>query len=394
MCAAGEGKVGRERCYALARMPEPTILMNDFRRQWSDTQDDVVAAVREVGASGWYILGARVSSFEASLGARIGRRHAIGCANGMDALEIGLRALGLRPGERVLTTPLSAFATTLAVVRAGGVPVFVDVDRHGLLDLELAERELELDRALRFVVPVHLFGNAVELDRLQALQRRYDLRIVEDLAQAIDARSGGRPVGSVGHLGAISFYPTKNLGALGDGGAIVTDDAALDRTCRVLRDYGQDTKYVHAVLGLNSRLDELHAAILDRAFMPRLTTWTARRAKIAETYLSGIRHPHVTPLGRPAHSHSVWHIFPVLVTAGLRESLQNHLLAHDVQCAVHYPRLIPEQLALRGVPIEVRSELVVARGLTECELSLPIHPYLTDAEATRVVDVTNGWPAS
>jgi dTDP-4-amino-4,6-dideoxygalactose transaminase len=390
-CFARPGMI-RRNALRLAMSLAP-ILLNDFQRQWTATATDVMSAVGSVGESGWYILGKQVEAFERDLGTWVQRRHAIGCANGLDAIEIALRALGLQPGQKVLTTPLSAFATTLAVLRAGGVPVFVDVDATGLLDLDLAERELKRDPSLKFLLPVHLFGQAQDLDRLQAIAAS-GVHVIEDMAQAIGARSGKRQVGSVGRISATSFYPTKNLGALGDGGAMFTDDDALAGTCRALRDYGQTAKYVHDQQGLNSRLDELHAAILGKAFLPRLEGWTARRAQVAAKYLAGMRNAAVTPLPAPRGSTSVWHLFPVQVAASKRAAFAQHLKQAGVHTAVHYPRIIPDQGALRGVPFEVRGELPRARALADGELSLPIHPFLTDVEVQRVIDAVNAWAAA
>lgn len=367
------------------------ILLNDFRRQWADAGEDVREATAGVGASGWYVLGAQVRGFEAALAAAFSRPHAVGCGSGLDAIEIALRALGLEPGARVLTTPLSAFATTLAVVRAGCVPVFVDVDRHGLLDLELAAGALAADPRIRAVLPVHLYGHVADLDRLEALRDRFGVALVEDCAQCIGAAWRGRPAGAAGHLAATSFYPTKNLGALGDGGAVLTADPALAERCRALRDYGQTGKYVHELLGLNSRLDELQAAIMARAFLPRLPAWTARRRAVARAYLDGLRNPAVRPVEPPAGSESVWHLFPVLVPAAHRDAFMRHLAAGGIQSAVHYPRLIPRQPALAGTGFEVHGTLDVAEALAATEVSLPVHPYLTDAEVARVIDAVNAW---
>ena len=223
-------------------MAEAQILLNDFKRQWADTGEFVLEAVRRVGESGWYVLGGEVASFERTLAARVGRGHAIGCASGLDAIEIGLRASGVMPGTKVLTTPLSAFATTLAILRARAVPVFVDVDEHGLLDLDLCRTALASDPAIRAMVPVHLFGHALDLNVLTELRDRFELTVVEDCAQAIGAVHAGQQVGSVGQAAALSFYPTKNLGALGDGGAVTTDDAGIAARCRSLRERASKTR--------------------------------------------------------------------------------------------------------------------------------------------------------
>jgi dTDP-3-amino-3,4,6-trideoxy-alpha-D-glucose transaminase len=370
------------------------IGLDFFQRQWADTSEAVLSAVRKVGESGWYVLGREVSTFEERLAESLERRHVIGCASGLDAIEIALRALGIAPGQKVLTTPLSAFATALAVVRAGALPVFVDVDASGLIDLDLAEREFERDPDLRFFLPVHLYGQCLDLQRLEALQSRFGLRLVEDCAQAVCARSAGRVAGSVGQISATSFYPTKNLGALGDGGALFTSDDELARAARALRDYGQSAKYVHDALGLNSRLDELQAAILTHAYLPRLSAWTDRRRAIAARYREDLQNPLVEVLPAPANSESVWHLFPVLVPAAQRGAFLNYLKSAGILGSVHYPELINEQKALANVPFEVRGELLQARAITQREVSLPIHPYLTDLEVARVIASVNAWRPS
>jgi len=371
-------------------MADP-ILLNDFRRQWSMIAEEVLDATRHVGESGWYVLGASVTGFEADLAGFAGRHHAVGVANGLDAIEIALRSLGLKPGQKVLTTPLSAFATTLAIYRAGGVPVYVDTDAYGLLNFDLAEQALRADPDIRFCVPVHLYGHALDLKRLAILRAEHDLHVVEDMAQALGAGWGGHPVGSAGDAAAVSFYPTKNLGALGDAGALLTDDDALARTAASLRDYGQVAKYEHVALGMNSRLDEVHAAILRAAMLPRLPLWTKRRREIAKAYLAGLASPHVTPLGAPTDSDSVWHLFPVLARGVGRDSLARHLQDKGVHTAVHYPKLISDQPALSGVPHEVVSGLDVAGQIAGTELSLPIHPFLTDDDIQRVIAGVNSW---
>ena len=208
---------------------------------------------------------------------------------------------------------LSAFATTLAILRRGAVPVFIDTDSSGLMDLERAERACMADPAIRFAVPVHLYGHALDLPRLKWVRDRFSLNVVEDCAQAIGARFDGVAVGTVGQAAALSFYPTKNLGALGDGGAVLTRSPEVWRKVGVLRDYGQAAKYAHEVAGANSRLDELHAAVMHDAFLPRLAEWTARRRAIATLYLKGIPDGSVAPLPVPEGSESCWHLFPVRV---------------------------------------------------------------------------------
>jgi dTDP-4-amino-4,6-dideoxygalactose transaminase len=371
-----------------------TVPLNDFRAQWHDTRTAAFNAIEEVGNSGRLILGEKVREFEQKLAECAGVKHVVGCANGLDAIDISLRALGLKQGERVLTTPLSAFATTLAVVRAGGVPVFVDVDNTGLLNLETADEFLaEQEDPIRFLVPVHLFGHAIELQKLAGLKRRFGFRLVEDCAQAISATSKGIPVGTIGDMAALSFYPTKNLGCMGDGGAVLSSNDRLAAAARALRDYGQTGKYTHAYLGMNSRLDEIQAAILLEALLPRLATFTQRRRHIARQYRENITSEALTIPEAPRGSDSVYHLFPVLVQDN-RESFREHLRTRGIESAVHYPVLIPDQPALRGEKFEVANSLVNASRFANCEVSLPIHPYLTDEDVARVIDACNTWDRS
>jgi dTDP-3-amino-3,4,6-trideoxy-alpha-D-glucose transaminase len=368
------------------------ITQNDFKRQWQVVGPSVLDAVKRVGASGWYLLGQEVEQFEAALAQRWGLAHAVGVGNGMDAIEIGLRCLGLKPGEKVLTTPLSAFATTLAIIRAGGIPVFVDVDELGGIDLPQCRTLLEKDRSIRFLVPVHLYGFALDLQELQKLKKEFALLIVEDCAQSIGAADRGLRAGTVGQIAAASFYPTKNLGAMGDGGALLTSDAAIATQAKALRNYGQSAHYLHSELGLNSRLDELHAAILRDAFLPHLDAWTEARSRTARAYLDRIKHPLIE-LPAPAQgSTPVWHIFPAKVSQGKRDDLRENLRRQEIMAAVHYPRIIPEQPAFisygRG---EIASDPNEARRFASSEFSLPIHPFLTDEEVNTVIKACNEW---
>jgi dTDP-4-amino-4,6-dideoxygalactose transaminase len=367
------------------------ILLNDFRRQWQETGPDFHRALERTGASGWYILGRETAEFERRLAALWGRREAVGTASGLDALEIALRALGCGPGSRVLVAPVSAFATALAVLRTGAVPVFAPCDEAGLADLEECERIVEGDPSIRYFVPVHLYGHCLDMERLERIAQR-GVRIVEDCAQSILARWRGRMCGTAGAAAAVSFYPTKNLGAMGDGGAILTDDAALAAEARVWRDYGQRGKYNHAVAGANSRLDELQAAFLLDAGLPRLERWTARRREIAQMYREGIRHPQILCPAPPEGSASVWHLFPVLVPDGAKDRFRRHMESCGVQTGEHYPLPLFDQPAMRGFPHKIAGEAEPARAFCRREVSLPVHPYLTDEEAAAVIDACNRWP--
>jgi len=367
------------------------IPLNDFRRQWEDTGEAVLKAVSAVGEKGWYILGEQVAAFETALARAWGVKHAVGVASGMDALEISLKALGCGRGDKVLTTPLSAFATTLAIVKTGAAPVFTDTDEHGLIDLEQCRETLARRRDIRFLAPVHLYGHALDMRTLGALCEAHGCLLVEDCAQSILASFRGVPTGTAGNMAATSFYPTKNLGAMGDGGAILTNSGEYAEAARALRDYGQSAKYRHDRIGYNSRLDELQAAILHRAYLPKLAGWTQRRRQVARKYLDGIRHPGVHPMGAPDGSDSVWHLFPVRVEAGRKADFVSHLRACGIATGEHYPFLIPDQKGMDGTGYEVTGDCAAARAIARSEVSLPIHPYLLDEEVERVIEACNLW---
>jgi len=367
------------------------ILANDFQRQWQEIRQDALDAFERVGASGWYVLGQEVRAFEEALASRWSIEHCIGVASGLDAIEISLRTLGCRPGDRVLTTPVSAFATTLAILKLGAIPVFADTDEQGLLDLDRCREILRQRPEIRFLVPVHLFGHALDLAKLRRMREEFDLKIVEDCAQSIDARFRGEYTGSAGQMAATSFYPTKNLGAMGDGGAILKRDPYLAAHTRALRDYGQSSKYCHQYSGYNSRLDELQAAFLRQACLPRLEQWTRRRREIAEVYLAGIRHANVSIVSAPEGSESCWHLFPVCVKGVYQSGLLEHVKASGISAGIHYPIAIPDQPALTNIAFEMTDDCKVARRFCATEVSLPIHPYLTDSEADQVVRAVNSW---
>ncbi len=360
------------------------VAANDPARQWEDIAADALAAVDRVGRSGRLILGDEVAGFESQLAAWWGVRHAVGVASGLDALEIALRCAEIGPGDRVLTTPLTAFATTLAILRVGATPVWCDVDDSGGLDLAAADAALGCDAAIRAVVPVHLYGHPLSPSALEALGTEHGVVVIEDCAQSAGAWREGHPTAAAGLVAATSLYPTKNLGAMGDGGALLTDDDAVAERARTLRNYGQDRRDHHVEPGLNSRLDELHAAILRAAHLPRLDGWLQRRAAIAERYVHGLEGSVLRPL-RPTDGRSANHLFAIEVTDGDRDECARGFAAAGVAVGRHYPVVCPDQPACSAAGGVVLGELPVARRLAARELSLPIHPYLTDDEVEHVI---------
>jgi dTDP-3-amino-3,4,6-trideoxy-alpha-D-glucose transaminase len=361
------------------------VRANDFAAQWEEIGTDALDAVARVGRSGWVVLGEEVAAFEAELAAWWGVPHAVGVASGLDALEIALRCCGIGPGDHVLTTPLTAFATTLAIVRAGATPVWSDVDESGSLDLELAAAALESVPGIGALLPVHLYGHPLDPAALASLAEHFGVVVIEDCAQSAGARRDDRPTGAAGRAAATSLYPTKNLGALGDGGVLLTADEGVAEAARSLRNYGQQGQYEHVRLGLNSRLDELHAAILRSAMLPRLDGWLRRRAEIADRYEQALAGSRLEPV-RPLGGTSANHLFPVFVAEHDAAAVRAELAAAGVAAGRHYPALCPDQPAAAGAGVTA-GELPVARRLAERELSLPVHPQLSDAEVTRVIDV-------
>lgn len=365
------------------------IPMNDFKRDDETLVGQELAAVERVLRSGWWILGTEVAAFEKEWASWIGTRHAVGVANGMDALEIGLRALGIGPGDEVVTTPMTAFATVLSILRTGASPVLADIDPDtAILDPRSVERCLS--PRTRAVMVVHLYGQAGPVEELSELCSQRGIHLVEDCAQAHGAKASGRPCGTWGTFAGWSFYPTKNLGCIGDGGALTTESDEIDAHARKLRNYGQSVRYHHPEAGLNSRLDELQAAIL-RARLALLDGWTARRREIARTYAGSIRNHLVRVLPLPADpARHVHHLF--VVTTPERNALQAHLKARGVDSLFHYPVPAHRQPPCEGVRIDPAGLAVAERYAAEC-LSLPIHPTLTEDEVSRVVEATNSFRA-
>jgi dTDP-4-amino-4,6-dideoxygalactose transaminase len=339
----------------------------------------VRAAIERVVASGWFILGPEVDAFEREFAAASGAAYAVGVGNGTDAIALILRALGIGAGDEVITTPLSAAYSTLAIMMTGARPVFADIDPDRLT-LDPAAAAAAVGPRTKAILPVHLYGQAADLAALAAVAARHHLALVEDCCQAHLATAAGRCVGTVGVAGAFSFYPTKNLGALGDGGAVVTSDADLARTIRLLRNGGQTDRYHHLVAGVNSRLDEMQAAIL-RARLPFLRGWTERRRALAARYRAALAGGCVTVPPERDSGH-VYHLFVVRSTA--RPRLQQHLGSRGIETLVHYPVPIPDQPAVASAQ---PAACPLATAACAEVLSLPLHPGLDEGDVGEVATV-------
>lgn len=363
------------------------ILMNDFKAEPDELRVAELAALDRVIRSGWYVLGNEVKAFEAAWAERCGVAHAVGVGNGMDAIEIGLRALGIGEGDEVITTPMTAFATVLAIIRAGANPVLADIDPDTAL-LDPASAERCISPRTRAVLLVHLYGQVREMGRWAALCEKHGIALLEDCAQSHLARWDGKVAGSFGRFGAYSFYPTKNLGALGDAGALVSGDAELAQRAGVLRNYGQSVRYHHTELGLNSRLDELQAALL-LVRLERLDEFIERRRQIAKAYRKGILNQKIGLLADPIQTEShVYHLFVVICEE--RDRLAQYLKSGGVETYVHYPVPVHFQLPCKELRHDPNGLSVAELHARRC-LSIPIHPQMSDADVSTVIDAINAF---
>jgi dTDP-4-amino-4,6-dideoxygalactose transaminase len=343
----------------------------------------VRTAIDRVVARGWFVLGPELDAFEAAFAEASGGGFVVGVGTGTDAIALALRALGVGPGHEVVTTPLSAAFSALAILMAGATPVFADIDPDRLT-IDPAALEAAITPRTAAILPVHLYGQPADMRRIGEIAQRHGLVVVEDACQAHLATWEGRPVGAASAAAAFSFYPTKNLGALGDGGAILTHDAAMADRLKRLRNGGQTDRYHHVEPGVNSRLDDLQAAVL-RARLPYLQAWTERRRALAARYrreLSGTA-VRVPPLCDAGHVH---HLFPVLTPH--RDALVRHLADRGVATLIHYPIPIPRQPAFAGAPA---ADCPVADRVCAEVCSLPLYPHLSDADAGRVIAAVQAW---
>jgi dTDP-3-amino-3,4,6-trideoxy-alpha-D-glucose transaminase len=352
----------------------------DLRALHAELQEQLDRAALRVLHSERVLLGPELHSFESAWASAVGAAHTVGVGSGLDALVLGLRALDVGPGDEVVVPAHTFVATWLAVLHVGATPVPVDVDPvTGTWDVDAVAAAI--GPRTQVILPVHLYGHPVDLDPLVRLAERQGLAVLDDAAQAHGARYRGRPVGGLTHLTAWSFYPGKNLGAVGDGGAVTTSDPALDRRLRSLRNYGSAEKYVHDEVGWNSRLDELQAALLS-VKLRYLDEHNARRARVARRYTeelagTGLLLPATAPWAAP-----VWHLY--VVRTPHRDALRAHLDARGVETGVHYPVPPHRQPAFAGSAL-AEARLPGAERLAREVLSLPMGPHLSDEEQDLVI---------
>ena len=368
----------------------PFRLMNapflNLQAQYAALKAELLPVVERALASGYYILGPNVRDLEEEIAAFTGTRFGVGVNSGSDALTLALRALDLGAGDEVITTPFTYIAPAESVHQVGAKLVFADVHPR-TFNLDPADVARRITPRTRAIIPVHLFGQAAPLRELLALAGKHGIQIVEDCAQAIGATYQGCPVGGLGRLGCFSFYPTKNLGADGDGGMVVTNDEALAKKLRMLRVHGIERRYRHDLHGYNSRLDELQAAIV-RVKLPHLRSWNARRVEIARRYSQAFRDlPLEVPLVAEGNVH-VFHVYAVLTNR--RDALQQHLTDHGVPTIIYYP--LPLHLQRVYAPMGWKQgDFPVAEALARRILPLPMYPELTDEQVDYVIETVKGF---
>lgn len=347
-------------------------------------EPEITSRVNKVIKSGWYILGEEVENFEKNFAAYCGTKFAVSCANGLDALRLIISAYGFCSGDEIIVPANTYIASILAISQNGCVPVLVEPDEKTYnINFELIESKIT--EKTKAIMPVHLYGQAVEMGKIYELAKKYNLKIIEDAAQAHGASFNGMKTGKMGDAAGFSFYPGKNLGCLGDGGCVTTDDEQLASRIRILRNYGSDRKYHHIAKGFNSRLDEIQAAVLD-VKLKKLDEDNQRRRQIAAFYRKNIKNPALILPETYEETAHVWHLF--VIRCQKRDELQKYLKEKGVETLIHYPipphrQLAYEEMKKESFPISERIHNEV--------LSLPMSQVLEDDEAGYVVDVLNGW---
>lgn len=356
----------------------------ELNRQYLSIQAEIDQAVARVFRSGWYILGEELKAFEIEFSAYCRSRYAVGVGSGTDALQLALLACGVKAGDEVITVPNTAVPTVVAIVAAGARPVMVDIDpKTYTMDPERLKSYLEsqsLPLKAKAVVPVHLYGHPADMGPIIEIAKKYELRVIEDACQAHGAEYCGTRVGTLGDAGCFSFYPTKNLGGYGDGGMVVVNEESLANNLRMLRNYGEESKYKNAVYGYNSRLDELQAAVL-RVKLRHLDEWNQRRRSIAELYRKLLTCSGLSLPCEAAYAKHIYHLY--VVRSPERDSLQQKLKEQGISTSIHYPMPIHYQKAYQGLGY-VRGDFPVSERFSSEILSLPLYPELTDEQIEYV----------
>ncbi len=358
------------------------IMFNDFKSEYRELRSEIDSAVKRVLESGWFILGEELRKFEEEFASYNGAQYCVGVASGTDAITLGLKAMGIKAGDEVLTTSVTAYPTITGIVRSGAIPVVVDIDpENGLIDINKVKEAVTEDT--KAIVPVHLYGEVCNMDELISFSEETGILILEDCAQSAGSTWNGKRAGTFGSCGAFSFYPTKNLGAYGDAGAVVTNSKEIYERMVELRNYGESSRYHHTSEGINSRLDEIQAAIL-RTKLPFLDNWNKKRSENAAFYRENLRQVEFMKPGDESESN--YHLFVIKVDN--RDKFLEFLKERGVASLMHYPLPVHRQEAYSGM---VYGNTVHADRFTTSICSLPIHPWLTREELTEIAGVINEY---
>jgi dTDP-4-amino-4,6-dideoxygalactose transaminase len=358
----------------------------DLRAEVELLWDEINAAIQEVLRSGVFIMGPNVKALEQEIASYLGVKHAVALNSGTDALILGIHALGIQPGDEVITTPFTFFATAEAISHFKAIPVFVDIEPR-TFNLDVEQVRAKVTSRTKAIIPVHLYGHAADMDQIMDIAREYGLRVLEDVAQAFGGEYKGRKLGSIGDAGALSFFPSKNLGAFGDGGMLVTNDDTIADTVRILRAHGARRKYYNEFVGVNSRLDEIQAAIL-RVKLRYLDEWNRKRREAAAYYSELLRSvPHIEIPYEAPYAFHVYHQYTIRVHRGRRDKLQARLREAGIDTAVYYP--VP--LHLLPIYQDMKICLPQAEAASREVLSLPMGHTLSLTSQRRVAEAIDAF---
>lgn len=353
----------------------------DLVEQTKALEHDLLGAVRDVLLGGQYIMGSNVAELEREVARYCGAREGVAVANGTDAIVLTLAAFNIGPGDEVITTPFTFFATVEGILRVGATPVFIDVER-ATFNLKVEDIEQHITPRTKAILPVHIFGLMANMPEIRDIANRHGLLVIEDACQAIGATWGGHGVGHYGDAAVLSFFPTKNLGTYGDGGMILLSDAGIAKHLRQLRVHGSERKYIHEEIGWNSRLDEIHAAML-RIKLRKLSEWNERRRQIAQRYSEGLYDLSLTLPHAPTAAQHVYHLYTIL--SDRRDELQVYLTSHGIGCGVYYPVPLHLQRATQTLGYQ-KGDFPEAEFLSNQALSIPMFPELTQDDQEYVIE--------
>ncbi|MBS4194211.1 DegT/DnrJ/EryC1/StrS family aminotransferase [Lederbergia citri] len=359
------------------------INLVNLKRQFQSVKEEILQGINDVIDNGNYILGPKVKELEEKIARKLGVLEAIAVANGTDALILTLEAYGIGKGDEVITTPFTFFATAEAISRVGAIPVFADVNP---LTFNLNPKEIEknITSSTKAIIPVHIFGQPADMDEINEIAKKYGLLVIEDACQAFGATYKDQWVGSLGDAACFSFFPTKNLGTVGDGGVITTSDIKLADKIRNLRTHGTTKKYYHDRIGYNSRLDEIHAAIL-LVNLTKIDQWNVERRRIADRYRHFLK--EVPNLQLPSEAYDRTHIYHLFcIESNFRDEIINALAKEQIQTGIYYPRCLHLQEVYRSFNYK-EGDFPISESLSERLFAIPLDPFLSESEQDRIIDI-------